>query len=134
MASVYIAFFCLENAVRELIQEKLAELHSAEWWEKCVPENIKNSVNNLKEKEKKNKYHTQRSTTLIGYTTFGQLSLIITNNWEDFSDLFPDQHWIKSRFNDLEMSRNIIMHTGTLEEFEIKRIENITRDWIKQVG
>jgi len=134
MASIYIAFFCLENAVRELIVDRLAERKGVDWWEKCVAEKIKKSVNQLKEKEDKNKYHTTRSSALIGYTMFGNLAQIIINNWEDFSDLFPDQAWVTSRFNDLEMSRNIIMHTGVLPEIEIERIESIVRDWLRQVG
>lgn len=134
MASVYVLFFCLENAVRELITERLSERHGIDWWETCVPQKIKDAVKKLKEKEDKNKYHTSRSTTLIGYTMFGNLAQIIISKWEDFSDLFPEQAWINSRFSDLEMSRNIIMHTGTLPEIEIERIESISRDWLRQVG
>ena len=133
MASVYVAFFCLENAVRELIAERLADRHGADWWQK-VPEKIRTAVKKLKEKEEQNKYHTSRSTDLIGYTLFGNLAQIIVANWEDFSDLFPNQSWITSRFNDLEMSRNIIMHTGTLPQIELDRIESIVRDWTRQVG
>lgn len=134
MASVYVLFFCLENAVRELITERLSERHGIDWWETCVPAKIKESVKKLKEKEDKNKYHTSRSSSLIGYTMFGNLAQIIIARWEDFSDLFPEQSWINSRFTDLEMSRNIIMHTGTLPEIEIERIESISRDWLRQVG
>ena len=65
---------------------------------------------------------------------FGNLAQIIIANWDEFSDLFPDQAWITSRFNDLEMSRNIIMHTGVLPQLEVERIESIVRDWIRQVG
>ena len=134
MASVYIVFFCLENAVRELISERLAERHGIDWWTKSVPIKIQTSVQKLKEKEDANKYHTSRSTSLIGYTMFGNLVDIIINRWEDFSDLFPNQHWVSARFNDLEMSRNIIMHNGVLPEIEIDRIESIARDWVRQVG
>ena len=134
MSSVFTVFYCLENAVRELIQERLAERHGLTWWNDKIPNKIKENVQKLKDKEKLNKYHAQRSANDIGYTFFGQLCQIITNNWDDFSDLFPDQHWINSRFNDLEMSRNIIMHTGILPEIEIERIESICRDWIRQVG
>ncbi|MCB9227892.1 MAG: hypothetical protein H6578_12090 [Chitinophagales bacterium] len=134
MSSVFTVFFCLENAVRELIQERLAERYGPTWWTDKIPNKIKNSVEKLKDKEKFNRYHAQRSAINIGYTFFGELCQIIINNWDDFSDLFPDQHWINSRFNDLEMSRNIIMHTGILPEIEIERIESICRDWIRQVG
>lgn len=105
-----------------------------DWWEQCIPKKIRESVEKLKDKEEKNKYHTSRSTSLIGYTLFGNIEQIIISNWDDFSDLFPSQAWVSSRFTDLEMSRNIIMHTGTLPDIEIERLESITRDWIRQVG
>lgn len=134
MSSIYIVFYCLENSVRELITDRLSERNGVDWWELCVPGKIKESVQKLKDQEERNRYHTQRSTASIGYTMFGNLAQIITNKWEDFSDLFPTQAWISSRFADLEMSRNIIMHTGMLPEIEIERIESICRDWIRQVG
>ena len=134
MSSIYVVFFCLENSVRELITDRLAERHGVDWWEKCVPKKIKDSVASLKDKEEKNRYHSQRSISSIGYTMFGNLAQVIINSWDDFSDLFPTQAWVNSRFTDLEMSRNIIMHTGVLPESEIERIESICRDWIRQVG
>jgi hypothetical protein len=134
MSAVYIGFFCLENAVRELISERLLERKGADWWDKVVPAKIQTAVEKLKEKEQKNRYHTQRSVNAIGYTMFGNLAQIVIANWEDFSDLFPDQAWVTSRFNDLEMSRNVIMHTGILPQLEIDRIESIVRDWIRQVA
>jgi hypothetical protein len=134
MASVFSAFFCIENAIRDLIAERLLDRVGTDWWDKVVPLKIQEAVKKLQEKESKNRYHTQRSSALIGYTLFGNLAQIIIANWQDFSDLFPDQAWITSRFNDLEMSRNIIMHTGTLPQIEVERIESIVRDWLRQVG
>lgn len=134
MSSIYVVFFCLENSVRELIMDRLAERHGVDWWENCVPNKIKESVAKLKDNEEKNRYHSQRSVSSIGYTMFGNLAQIIVHRWDDFSDLFPTQAWVNSRFTDLEMSRNIIMHTGVLPDSEIDRIESICRDWIRQVG
>ncbi|TFW05789.1 hypothetical protein E4K72_10870 [Oxalobacteraceae bacterium OM1] len=134
MASVFTAFFCLENSARELIAERLLSRKGAEWWNVAVPSKIRAAVEKLKEKEAVNRYHTARSSALIGYTLFGHLGQIIIANWDDFSDLFPEQHWVMSRFADLEMSRNIIMHTGTLPQIEVDRIESILRDWNRQVG
>lgn len=134
MASIFILFFCLENAVRDLITERLSERHGPEWWDNCVSKKIKDNVEKLKEKEDKDRYHSRRSASLIGYTMFGNLSQIILNSWDDFEDLFPDQSWVSARFTDLEKSRNIIMHTGILPEIEIERIESIARDWVRQVG
>jgi hypothetical protein len=134
MQPVYVSFFCLENAVRELIMQRLAEHHGADWWNLKVPSKIRDAVSKLREKEAKAKYHAQRSESDIGYTTFGHLSQMIVANWDDFSDLFPDQAWITARFSDLEMSRNIIMHTNVLPTIEIERIDSIVRDWLRQVG
>lgn len=134
MSSIYVVFFCLENSVRELITDRLAERHGVDWWQICVPTKIKDSVAKLKDSEEKNRYHSQRSVSSIGYTMFGNLAQIIVHRWDDFSDLFPTQAWVNSRFTDLEMSRNIIMHTGVLPDSEIERIESICRDWIRQVG
>ncbi len=134
MASVYAIFYCLENSVRELISDRLSERYGAGWWDIKVSVKIKTAAEGLKQKEEKNKYHVARSSHMIGYTLFGNLAQIIINDWEDFSDLFPDQHWVSSRLNDLELSRNVIMHTSTLPEIEVERIESIARDWIRQVG
>ena len=134
MQHVYVSFFCLENAVRELIAQRLAENHGANWWADRVPGKVRDTVRKLKEKELKNKYHANRSASEIGYTMFGQLGQIIIACWDDFSDLFPDQAWVTSRFNDLEMSRNIIMHTDVLPQSEIERIDSLVRDWLRQVG
>lgn len=134
MASIYVVFFCLENAVRELISARLAERKGVDWWNNSVPEKIKRNVQTLIKEEEKYRYHAQRSASEIGYTMFGNLGQIIIANWDEFSDLFPNQHWLSSRFEDLEKSRNIIMHTGLLPDIEIDRIESITRDWLKHVG
>ena len=134
MSSVFMAFFCLENSARDLITERLLARKGTDWWETAVPAKIKAAVEKLKEKEERNRYHAPRSSALIGYTMFGNLAQIIIANWDDFSDLLPDQAWITSRFNDLEMSRNIIMHTGTLPQLEVERIGSIVRDWNRQVG
>lgn len=133
MGSVYVLIFALENSARELIADRLRERKGAEWWE-SVPGSIRKKVSELRSKEKMNRYHTERSTELLGYTFFGNLAQIIIANWDEFSDLFPDQAWVTSRFNDLEISRNIVMHTGILPEFEVDRVESIARDWLRQVG
>jgi hypothetical protein len=134
MAAVYTMFFCIENGVREFIQERLTERAGPDWWDSCVSPRITKNVESLKSREEKHRYTTPRSTQLIGYTLFGDLADIIISNWEHFSDVLPDQSWLQSRFKDLETLRNTIMHTGTLPEIEIERVESIARDWLRQVG
>jgi len=134
MADLYRLFFCLENDARALIRDRLQSLHGSNWFETKVPRKIRDEVEKIKKREEKNKYHVQRSGDSIGYTMFGNLSQIIIANWEDFTDLFPDQAWVTSRFSDLELSRNIIMHTNELPDIEADRIVSIVRDWKAQVG
>ncbi|GMU26019.1 MAG: hypothetical protein AMXMBFR16_09240 [Candidatus Uhrbacteria bacterium] len=59
---------------------------------------------------------------------------IIVTNWEQFSELFPGQDWVKTRLGDMEQSRNAIAHNNPLEERDIARIKMYLDDWQKQVG
>lgn len=134
MSSVYQALFCIENTLRNFIVERMSERHGLNWWEDKVPSNIKIAVEKLKKGEAKNKFFSSRSDSEIGYTMLGNLGQIIINNWEDFSDIIPSQAWLTSRMDDLEMARNIIMHTGVLPQIEIDRISSIVRDLLRQFG
>lgn len=130
----YIAFFCLENSVRELVAERLSENRGADWWDKCASKAIKERVEKRREEEGNNRWHVRRGDHQIYYTDFGDLKLLIQNNWQDFEDLFPDQNWVSARLDDLEASRNIIAHSNVLEDREIDRIKLYLDDWYKQVG
>jgi len=130
----YLAFFCLENSVRELIADRLTENHGSDWWDACANSGMKTHVQSRKEKEGKNRWHVRRGEHEIYYTDFGDLKLLINNNWPDFEDLFPDQNWISSRLDELEASRNIIAHSNLLEDREIERIRLYLNDWLRQVG
>ena len=134
MSSVYMALFCIENMMRDFISERLAERNGIDWWDNNVPKKVKEDVGKLKVSEEKNKYYSGRSDANIGYTMLGNLTQIVVNNWEEFSDIIPNQAWLSSRMDDLEKSRNIIMHTGYLPDIEIERIESIVRDLLNQLG
>jgi hypothetical protein len=134
MASVYQAIFCIENTMRSFIVERMSERHGLDWWEEKVNIKIKKAVKSLRDKEEKNKFFSSRSDSDIGYTMFGNLGQLIIDNWEDFSDIIPSPAWLSSRMADLEMARNIVMHTGVLPQVEIDRISSITRDILRQIG
>lgn len=134
MSSVYQAIFCIENTLRSFIVERMSERHGLSWWDESVPSNIKKAVEKLKKEELKNKFFSSRSDSEIGYTMLGNLGQIIINSWDDFSDIIPSQAWLTSRMDDLEMARNIVMHTGVLPQIEIDRIASIVRDLLRQIG
>ncbi len=130
----YLAFFCLENSARDLISDRLSERHGPEWWSSKVSNSIRSSVTKRQEKEGVNRWHVKRGAAPIYYTDFGDLKSIIQQNWEDFSDLFPDVNWVINRFTELEASRNIVAHNNVLEGNEVERMRIYLVDWIRQVG
>lgn len=130
----YLAFFCIENSVREVVADRLAENHGVDWWNLCVSRQIRDRVEARRQQEGVKRWHIKRGESEIYYTDFGDLRNIIQNNWSDFEDLFPDQNWISSRLDELEASRNIIAHSNVLDDREIGRIALYLQDWTRQVG
>jgi hypothetical protein len=92
----YLAFFCLENSAREVISDRMAERHGANWWD-GVSRSIQEKVEKRQDKEGKDRWHMKRGATPVYYTDFGDLKSIIQLNWIDFEDLFPDVNWVITR-------------------------------------
>jgi hypothetical protein len=134
MAGLYQAFFCFENSVRELVEQRLRENLGADWWTKGTTSVIRKKVEDRRSAEQSNRWHAARGESRIAYADFGDLSSMITNNWILFEDLFPDQDWVRTRLSDLELSRNVIAHNGVLNGREITRITLYLKDWVMQVG
>ncbi len=130
----YLAFFCFENAVRELVASRLQDNYGPTWWDSKASEAIRRKVAQRKDKEGKDRWHVLRGEHEIYYTDFGDLGLLIKNNWSDFEDLLPDQNWVEARLNELEASRNVIAHSNTLDTRELQRIQLYLSDWLRQVG
>src|SRR3954454_2562570 len=51
MAQYYELFYCLEQSARKLITETMEEAEGADWWEKKVPQAIREYVNKLMQDE-----------------------------------------------------------------------------------
>ena len=49
-----------------------------------------------------------------GFTDFGHLSGIIIEKWQYFEGMFPSQHWLKQRMDELEKARHFIAHNRML--------------------
>jgi hypothetical protein len=131
----YLAFFCLENSVRELVAERMSENHGSEWWTSgLVGKKIVEKVAARQLKEGDQRWHVRRGEHELYYTDFGDLSSIIQSNWADFEDLFPDQNWVTARLDELEKSRNIIAHSNVLDDRELQRLSLYLDDWTRQVG
>ncbi|MGZ5156283.1 MAG: Swt1 family HEPN domain-containing protein [Caldimonas sp.] len=133
MQRCYRLLFVLENVVREFVTEVLEEEDGLGWFDKRANTETKKKVEGRKAAEQKNQWHTGRNAHPINYVDFGDLSLLVVNNWAEFKDLLPPQSWVVSRLNDAERSRNVIAHTNLLSDEEVVRLEMLVRDWVKQV-
>jgi len=134
MAKYYRYLFALENSIRDLINDVFIENVGLDWYLTKATTLMKKKLDDRKGTESKNRWHSGRNEHQIYYLDFGDLALLITNSWELFKDLFPDQHWINSRMNECERSRNIIAHTNVLPAEEGSRLEMYLKDIINQIG
>jgi hypothetical protein len=134
MQRYYRILYIFENLVREFISNTFSEVDGDNWFERRANKPMKDKYDKRKADEKKNLWHTGRNEHPLFYMDFGDLSLLIINHWDLYSDYFPDQAWIASRIKDTERTRNVIAHTNELPSEEGARLEMHLRDWIKQVG
>lgn len=134
MARMYALIYCFENAVRDLISERLAERHGATWWMQKVPQKVRDFAEHRQKESNENSWLEGQKRDPMGFIQFGHLADIITNNWGDFSDLVPTQHFLKQRFEEMEKARNFIAHNRLLLPGEFARLEMYVADWNRQVG
>jgi hypothetical protein len=134
MQHAFRVLFVLENIIRELISSRLAEADGVGWFDTRAAAAMKTKVQDRKDKEAKNQWHTGRNRDPIFYLDFGDLARLIITHWTIFEDLLPNQAWVQSRLDEAERSRNVIAHTNLLSSDEVSRLEMYLRDWIKQIG
>ena len=134
MSDHYEVFYCLEQAIRKLIAETLEDAEGVDWWNSLrIPVDIKNDVANLVKKERDNGI-TQRSERMIDYTTFGQLSVIITTNWLLFEPILKNKRGVERVMASLNLLRGPIAHCCPMQEDEIDRLRLAVKDWFRMIG
>ena len=134
MTRLYALLYCFENSVRQLIRERLEEKLGADWWDKGIPKGVRDNAAKRQQAAQDNSWLEGEKGDALQFADFGDLSTIIINNWEDFSDLIPSQHGLKQRMDELEQTRNFIAHSRLLLPAEFQRIESYVAVWNKQVG
>jgi hypothetical protein len=132
MATHYAIFYCLENTIRNLIVERLEEVHGADWWNKVVPEAVRQNCDKNQKKEL-GAGITPRSQDMIDYSNFGELGEIIKANWNIFGDMFRDMRGLERVLGNLNTLRAPIAHCKALAEDEVKRLHLSLRDWFRQM-
>lgn len=134
MSEHYEVFYCLEQAIRKLIVETLEDSEGADWWNsKRITPDIKADVTNLVKKERDSGI-TPRSDNMIDYTTFGQLSGLITSNWDLFEPTLKSKRAVERVMANLNLLRGPIAHCCPMQEDEIDRLRLAVKDWFRMIG
>ena len=134
MSRHYELFYCLENAIRKLITETLHENFGTNWWNsERIPQSIVQEVEGRIQKEIDSGV-TRRSDVEIDYTTFGELSTIITSNWDLFGTIFSSRRAVEKVMSSLNLLRGPIAHCCPLAEDEIDRLNLTVKDWFRMIG
>lgn len=133
MAAHYEIFYCLERTVRELVDQTLAEAKKTEdWWDldECVPSHIRTEVG-TRIKTEKDAGVSRRSDDPLDFTTFGELSIIISSNWDAFGSVLSSKKAVEKVSASLNTLRNPIAHCCPLAEDEELRLRLALRDWFR---
>lgn len=134
MSLVYVTVAAFENSARDLVTKVLLESDGEDWWQACVSERIKTDARRRMEAEQQVRWHVQRGGQPINFTMLPNLANIIANNIDKFEAYLPDIEWVKSVFDVVERSRNVIMHSGVLADRDMARLGSLIRDWNSQVS
>jgi hypothetical protein len=130
MGRHYEVYYCLEKNIRKLVAETLASEHGERWWDKCVPDSVKeNAKNNIKNEAEAG--ITARSEAEIDYTTFGELGDIVRKNWVSFGGIFSNQKAFNKIMGSLNSLRSPIAHCCPLAEDEVARLRLALKDWFR---
>ncbi|MGB3469774.1 MAG: Swt1 family HEPN domain-containing protein [Erythrobacter sp.] len=132
MSEFYEVFYCLENSIRKLVKGIMIEAEGADWWlsERVDETKIRNEARKRHEKELKSGI-TPRSDQMIDYTTFGELSQLITDNWDIFDPVFSSKTAVSNITNQLNLLRGPIAHCNPTDGLEQDRLNLAVRSWFK---
>lgn len=133
MARHYEIFYSLEKSIRKLVSDTLSAAdNNPEWWGgPRVPPQTKTEVSQRIAKEL-DAGVTRRSSDELDYTTFGELGVIITFNWDVFGGyLFNSRKALEKVISSLNALRNPIAHCTPLAEDEELRLRLTVRDWFR---
>jgi len=132
MSEFYEIFYCLENSIRKLVADVLFEVEGADWWnsDRVDEERIRKQADGRRKKEVDSGV-SPRSEHLIDYTTFGELSQLITDNWEFFEPIFQSKIAVSNVSNQLNLLRGPIAHCNPTDELEQDRLNLAVRTWFK---
>jgi len=133
MAAHYEVFYCLEKSIRKLITETMEEEEGEQWWgsgrvNSTISEEVERRI-----KQEVDSGVTKRSLEELDYTTFGELSVIITTNWDIFGAIFNSRKAVEKVMSNLNTLRGPIAHYSRLSNDEIIRLRLTVSDWFRMM-
>lgn len=133
MAKQYMIFYCLETSIRSQLDEWLSATKGDDWWESgCAPTQIRSDAKRRMQDEIDSGV-TPRSLRPLDFTTFGELSAIIENNWDVLHEFLTSRKAVITIMRTLNMLRGPVAHSCPLENDEIDRLRLTVRDWFRQI-
>lgn len=133
MAAHYELFYSLEQTIRQLIITAMFDKDGAHWWDNSVPQKIREDVSSRIDREKDSGF-SQRSENEIDYTTFGELSAIITSNWDVFGAVFSSKRAVERIMSSLNLLRGPIAHCSPLAADEVDRLDLAVKDYFRAMS
>ena len=67
-------------------------------------------------------------------TTFGELSVIITGNWDIFGTIFNSRRAVERVMGSLNLLRGPIAHCCPITEDEVDRLHLTVKDWFRTMA
>ncbi len=134
MSQHYELFYCLETSIRKLLVDVLFDSEGSNWWEsERIAQRIRDDVRNRAQKEIDSGV-SRRSDNEIDYTTFGELSVIITGNWDIFGTIFNSRRAVERVMGSLNLLRGPIAHCCPITEDEVDRLHLTVKDWFRTMA
>jgi hypothetical protein len=128
-------YFCIENTIRRMIKQTMTEKYGPNWWDLAkVPEGVKNNVRDNIKREIDSVMTSRSKDDPLAYTTLGELSQIILENWDDFADQLRSKKAVSSILFQLNQIRVAVAHSNELSEHDSNRLEILIKDWQYQQG
>jgi hypothetical protein len=132
MSKHYETFYSLEKSIRTFVSKTMEAAEKTEdWWASArVSPGVKTEVTSGIQKEIDSGM-TRRSTDELDYTTFGELNVLITGNWDIFGGSFSSRSAVNKVMASLNSLRGPVAHCSPLAEDEVLRLQLAVRDWFR---
>ncbi len=127
----------IENALRELIIEKLGNIVGQLWYRSRLPSDVLEKYRNAIKYERSFRWLSLIPSHPIYYIDFSDLRKIIerTDNWEDtFRSIFVRKEIVSSMLSELEYIRNKVAHNRNTSSWDLDTVKTTYDKLSKCVG